>query len=246
MKGWQILVHSVRLVLRNLDAALRVSLVLYLVQVANQLYLFTMPVSETPEGMPMMDVRAAFPTLLLGIAAIVASLWIAVAWHRYVLNEEYPQGWLPRWHGSNMLNYLGRSIMIGLLIALAMLVAAIPGGLLTLSAPGLGGVLVFGLIGLAAYLFFRLAVMLPAAAMGRPMTLGDAWTATKDKDGAVVLLALIVIAASVIIQLPSLAGGQGTVVDLLYQIVTGWFATIIGISVLTTLYGHYVEGRPID
>lgn len=246
MKGWQIFMHSVRLVLNNLGAALKVSALLYLVQVANQAVLWMRPPAIMEDGMPTMDPGQAFQSLILGLLAIVASLWIAVAWHRYVLEEEYPSGYLPRWHGSNMLSYLGRSILIGLIVALGMVVAAIPVGLISAVLPGLAGLFAFGLIGLAAYLFFRLGVMLPAAAIGRPMKLGEAWGVTKDDDGAVVVLALIVIAASVVIQLPSLIGGQGTVIDLIYQIVTGWFATIIGISVLTTLYGHYVEGRPID
>ena len=27
--------------------------------------------------------------------------------------------------------------------------------------------------------------------------------------------------------------------------VTGWFVTMVSVSILTTIYGHYVEGRPI-
>ncbi len=247
MKGWKIFVHSVRLVLNNIGPALQVSLVLYLVQVANQLVLFLNPPVETVEGFPVMTPGMAGTSALLGLLSIVASLWIAVAWHRYVLAEEAPQGWLPRWHGSNMLGYLGRSILIGLLIALAVLVASVPAGLVMVGVPSLAGVMFLGLVGLAGYLFFRLGVMLPAAAMGRPMKLTEAWAATRDSDGAVVLLALIVIAASVIVQAPSwLNASPASVVNLVYVVVTGWFATIIGISVLTTLYGHYVEGRAID
>ncbi|MDA7423419.1 hypothetical protein [Thalassococcus lentus] len=247
MKGWQIFMHSVRLVLNNLGPALKISAVLYMAQVAQQLTFFMNPPNIDEDGLVFVAPDAAVQTLVLSLISLIAGLWIAVAWHRYVLANEEPQGWLPRWHGSNILSYLGRSIMIGLLIGLGLIVAAIPVGLVGAFAPGLVGVLTFGLIGLASYLFFRMGVMLPSAAMGEPMRLGDAWSATNDNDGAVVVLALLVIAVSVLVQIPSwLNPDPGSIINLIYGIVTGWFVTIIGVSVLTTLYGHYVQGRPID
>ncbi len=246
MKGWEIFVHSVRLVLRNLDAAFKVSAVLYLVQVASALSLYFNPPPDFAGGEVPTSLDGVAQNFFLGLLAVIASLWIAVAWHRYVLAEEHPQGWVPRWHGSNMLSYLGRSILIAIIVVLGVTVAALPVGLLAAMLPGLAGLIAFALIGFAGYLFFRLGVMLPAAAVGRPIKLGEAWEATKADPGAIFVLALIVIGTSLLIQLPSLVGGSGTIIDLVYRLVTGWFATIIGISVLTTLYGHYVEGRPID
>ena len=103
------------------------------------------------------------------------------------------------------------------------------------------------LIGLAAYLFFRLGVMLPAAAMGEKLTLSEAWTATKGESSTILTFALIVVGASIVIQLPSwFNDNPASVVNVVYSLVVNWFATIIGISVLTTLYGHFVEKRPID
>jgi hypothetical protein len=245
MKGWQIFMHSVRLVLRNLGPALRVSALLYAVQVAGQVSALFSPLeaAETPAITP----EGSALSLILGLAAIVASLWIAVGWHRFVLEEEYPEGWLPRWHGSTLLRYLGRSILVGLVVVLGVLAAFIPIGIFLAVAPGVAGLFAFGMIGLGAYLFFRLGVALPAAAVGEPLSLREAWRATKDADGAVVVLAFIVIGASVIIQAPALMNPDpASPINVVYTIVTGWFATIIGISVLTTLYGHYVQGRAID
>ncbi|MDJ0822163.1 MAG: hypothetical protein QNJ09_10205 [Paracoccaceae bacterium] len=251
MKGWRIFTHSVRLVLNNLEAALRVSAVLYLPQVALQYMIYQNPqlsgdMGDVPAEFDPGDVGLFGNFFLLSFLALIASLWIAVAWHRYVLENEAPPGWVPRWHGSQMLGYLGRSILVGLIIVAAILVMSIPVGFLSLGLPGLTGFFLLGMVGLAAYIFFRLGVVLPAIAIGKQMKIGEAWRATKDDDNAVVMLALLVIAASVVMQLPSMIGGQGTFIDFVYQVVVGWFATIIGISVLTTLFGHYVEGRPID
>lgn len=49
------------------------------------------------------------------------------------------------------------------------------------------------------------------------------------------------------LQVPTiLSGDPGSLVSLVYALVVGWFATMIGISLLTTVYGHCVEGRGID
>ena len=32
---------------------------------------------------------------------------------------------------------------------------------------------------------------------------------------------------------------------ILWQFVTGWLVMMVSVSILTTLYGHYIEGRPL-
>lgn len=251
MKGWQIFRHSVQLVLANLDQALRISLVLYIVQSGYVILTFFHPpaMAEAEGGMeyPVMTPETAVLSILVSLLAVVASLWIAVAWHRFVLTSEYPEGWLPRWHGGAILSYLGRSILVAILIVLAVTVAALPVGFLAIAMPGLAGLFSLLLVGLGAYLFFRLGVMLPAAAVGERLQLGDAWDATRGESGTIVVLSAIVVVASVIVQLPSWFNNDpGSVIGLVYSLVVNWFATIIGISVLTTLYGHFIEDRSID
>lgn len=247
MNAWSMFAHSVRLVLNNLDVALRVSLVLYLLQVAAQAYAFSagiMDIVEGPDGMP---VSSASPGqmwiyFLLSLVAVVASLWIAVAWHRFVLLSEIPQGWMPLWPGAKIFGYLGRSILIGLAIVLVL----IPVGFVT-ALLGMPILTVAASVGVAAYVFFRLSPILPAIALGQDMSFGDALTATKDSGGALFGLAGLMIAAAIILQLPTmLSGDPNSLLSLIYGIVVGWFATMIGISLLTTVYGHYVEKRGID
>ncbi|MCK0151254.1 hypothetical protein MWU54_14530 [Marivita sp. S6314] len=250
MKGWQIFRHSFNLVMTNLDQALRLSLVLYLLQSSYTIYSFFNPpqmMEFDGAQVPVMDPSTILPTILLGLLAIIASLWIAVAWHRYALTGETTSGWIPQFHGSAVLGYLGRSILIGLLIMLAVVVVSIPVGIISIGMPGLAGVMTLALIGIGAYLFFRLGVMLPAAALGEKLSLGAAWDETKGESGTILTLALIVVGASIIVQLPSWFNDDPTsVINVVYSLVVNWFATIIGISVLTTLYGHFVEKRPID
>ncbi|WP_353473493.1 hypothetical protein PVT71_05460 [Salipiger sp. H15] len=247
MKGWRIFLHSLRMVIDNIGTALRVSLVLYLVQVASQIATYLHPTETGPDGMPASPLVIGVPALVLAVLAVLASLWIAVAWHRFVLTGEEPRGWLPRWHGGEILGYFGRSILIAFAIFVSLVVAAIPVALIGAAIPALGPVLVFGLVGLGGYLFFRLGLILPAAAVGERLRLKEAWSATRDDDGAVVTLALVVIAGSLLVELPALIDDSaGSIVNLVYGLVINWFATMIGISVLTSLYGHFIERRPID
>lgn len=250
IKGWQIFRHSFNLVMANLDQAFRLSLVLYLVQSIYTVYSFLNPPQMMEfEGtqVPMMSPETILPTILLGLLAVIASLWIAVSWHRYALTGESTSGWLPSFHGSAVMGYLGRSILIGVLVVLGVMVLSIPVGIISIGLPAFAGIMSLILIGAAAYLFFRLGVMLPAAALGEKLTLAETWDVTKGQSGTILTLALIVVGASVIIQLPSwLNDDPSSLINVVYSLVVNWFATIIGISVLTTLYGHFVENRPID
>ncbi|MBY6003963.1 hypothetical protein KUV62_08595 [Salipiger bermudensis] len=245
--GWTIFMHSVRMVLDNLGPALRVSAVLYLLQAASQILTFFMPQADPTAGDPTVAPVAAGELLILMVLALIASLWIAVGWHRFVLTGETPRGWLPAWHGSEILSYLGRSIVIGLLIGLGI---AVIGGLAmgaAMAVPGLMGMVAFGLVGLASYVFFRIGLILPAAALGEKLSLGESWQATAKDDKAILVLALIVMAGQFLISVPAMIdGNSSSVISLVYSIVVNWFATMIGISVLTTLYGYFVEGRSLD
>jgi len=248
--GWQIFKHSFNLVMANLEQAFRLSLVLYLIQSAYTVYSFLNPPQMMDlEGtqVPIMSPETIFPTIVLGLLAVIASLWIAVAWHRFALTGESTSGWLPQFHGSAVMGYLGRSILIGVLVVLGVMVLSIPIGIISIGLPGLAGIMSLILIGAAAYLFFRLGIMLPAAALGEKLTLGETWDVTKGRSSIILVLALIVVGASVIIQLPSwFNDNPSSIINVVYSLVVNWFATIIGISVLTTLYGHFVENRPID
>ncbi|WP_323763808.1 hypothetical protein [Marinovum sp.] len=247
MKAWSMFVHSLRLVINNIDVALRVSLVLYSVQVASQVFAYAVDdgsVVDGPTGLPGADISAGegFVMFLLGLAALLASLWIAVAWHRYVLLGEVPAGWLPKWPGAAIPGYLWRSVLLGLSVALV----AVPVG--AVGALILPPVLMLALtVGVASFVFFRLSPILPAIALGTSLSFGEAWQATRGEAGTIAGLAGLMILGSLALQVPTmLSGDPNSLLSLVYSVVVGWFATMIGISLLTTVYGTCVEGRGID
>ena len=256
-QGWKIFLHSLRMVFGNLGAALRVSLVPYLIQVAFSIYVFMKigPVIQMMQAGRQVQLPPGFLGLwiLLLVVIVVTSLWIAVAWHRYVLLEEEPGAILPPFHGPEMARYLWVSILISLIMFLAgflvgMIIAVINMILMAIIGPSLVTVIVGTLLLIIPliYIFYRLSPALPAAAIGRKMSLADAWNATAPAGSAIFTIAILGALAGIILEIPAMIDSDpGSIVNLVYSHVTGWIVMMIGISVLTTIYGVYVEGREI-
>ncbi len=102
--GGQIVVHAFRLVFRNLSDALKVSVGPYLIGLVVAA-LAMMALGGSPAawlsgnvdmmaGDPMAAAGLGFASLVAMLVMLFISSWVAVAWHRFVLLEEYP-GVLP-------------------------------------------------------------------------------------------------------------------------------------------------------
>lgn len=251
MKGWEIFVHSVRLVFTNLDAALKLSLVPYAISMVAFVYFGADAAAVVESGSMAAYLNTApeiaFNYVAYGIISGVVTLWIAVAWHRYVLLEEYPSGWLPTFHGLNVLRYFVKGFLIGLCVVGVVIITLFVMSLLLGWTGNFGAFLIgFSLVGIGSYLFYRLCPALPAAAVGQSMSLSEAWEATKNQDQTIGILVLLVIFFSYFIQLPGKILEPSSVVATSLSLLIGWFSMMIGSSVLTTFYGHFVEGRDID
>ncbi|WP_169795950.1 hypothetical protein [Pseudoponticoccus marisrubri] len=235
------------MVLDNLGPALRVSLLLYIVSSAPQLFLYANPPAVDAQGLPMMEPGAASLIFVLGLVAICSSLWIAVAWHRYVLTGELSGGWVPAWHGPEVLRYLGYSLLLGLIVVVAAFLAAIPAAIVMMVLSPLAPIALLGIAVACLYVALRLGTALPGIAMGQKMNLQQGWSETAGHNKTIVVLAVIVAGVGLLVQVPTLMNADpASVLNLVYGLVVGWFATMIGVSVLTTLYGVCVEGRHID
>lgn len=255
MQGWNIFTHSVRMIFGNLNAAFRVSLVLYLVKVCAGIY-FTSKFGRAVMAPQSAGELPSFPegfwpaTTVLTVISLVTGLWIAVSWHRYVLLEENSGTALPPFAGNRIWDYFWTSVLLGIVVGFAAIIPAviasiIISGLVGAGNPILAQLLMIILIGTPAmYVFYRLCLVLPAAALGQPKKLKESWADTKPASDAIWQLVVVGIVASVLIEIPSyLNSDPSSVVNMIYTYVLGWVAMMVGISVLTTLYGIYVEGR---
>ena len=255
MKAWQIFRHSVRQVTGNLPDALRLSLVPVLVQVVAVILL----VGVTAASLAAAEARQPGAGFAVGftigfIVTWAAVLWIAVAWHRFVLLGETPHGWFPPFHGARIWAYFLRSLAY---LVLTVVAAAVLGGILGLVLamagvdPGATPIWMTCLMILVAFpaiaLSLRLSAGLPGAAIGAGTDFAAGWRATEGANGTFLGLGVILILVQGVLS------GIGIVLNFAnlsilsfaWDMVTSWLMTMVGVSVLTTLYGHYVEGRPL-
>ncbi|NPD17378.1 hypothetical protein HOY34_19515 [Xinfangfangia sp. D13-10-4-6] len=264
---WRIFVHSVRQVFGNLPGVLRVSAVLMIIQIAAQLYFFHSNPELAMLGMDpdSVDLDAAFDTLMSAnyfIVILVQSvcyLWIMVGWHRYVLLNE-TASFVPTFRPGRMVVYFGVSLMY---VVLTLILAALMYLILRLSAPILASIIgnismnsamMLGIILIVlAFLpvlvvMMRLSVGLPGVALGAGVSPFIGWEATKGRSMTIV--GLIVMLGG----LGYLEGAISTALfgddifspqALLVGAVLNWVTVMLSASVLTTLYGVFVERREL-
>lgn len=107
----------------------------------------------------------------------------------------------------------------------------------------------FGLLmnSVFVWLAYRVSPALPAAAIGKRMTLGDAWFETKGHGGALLLVAVLSAVFSALLRVPThlVLPAVAAPVLWIWTVLAMWARIMVGISLLTTIYGHYVEKRPL-
>lgn len=209
--------------------------------------------------------QADFPVFAfcLGLIALLGTFPVAVAWHRFDLTGERPRALLPRPNFGLSLGYLGRSLLIGLMtlliaVPLVLLLFPIaekgPRGFVfqlgSLPQPLTAGNFVLNAVSWSVVmgLVLRWSLILPAGALGRKMSLRQSREAAKAHLRLPVFLALGLFLHLAPIGIDLLLaearlGDLGTVLILPFVLLF-WF--MFGIALLTTLYAHCVENRPLQ
>lgn len=246
MLGLNILLHSVKLVLWNWKTALRISSPLIAVTLVFGV-LFG-GISATLE----VDTSAADvpwgPLILFLATQVIAGLWVAVAWHRYVLLEEDTGSIIPRFAADRIGAYFFQGIVVAVIVFLAAVLLGLGVAVFAIVLGPLAGSIAGGIfiVGFSLWLFYRISPTLPAAALGEAISIGDAWRKTKPYSGAILVM---VLAMSVV---SALAGAlvESTLnialgIYLIFTVIQTWISLMVGISVLTTIYGVAVENRDL-
>lgn len=243
MKGWQIFEHSVRMVLRNLPQALQIGLVpsVIMAVIATVIFGSGAMVAESSTG--------ELPTVTLGLSTIVAAIiwlvitmWIYVSWHRYILLEEYPTGWIPPFRMDRISSYFFKGFGIFLVMLACILVLGLSAAVL---GPVSAVVVIPGTlaVAIAAYRWFP---VLPAAAVGKPLSMTEAWEATRGSTGAIIVMVLLLAVMQLLLSLiVGIIVAIIPVVGIAVQTIFTLVLALINVSIMTTMYGHYIEGRPI-
>lgn len=256
--AFRLFIHAFQTIFGNLREALLISVIPFGIYYALVLLLggpMDIGMSQVPSGS-----QVAVGILLL-ILFVAVFGFVAVSWHRFVLLEEEP-----RFSGSpamsRILPYIGNSVLVALwlmlfLVPIMLVIGAVAAPLLGsdemigTGAPnyGLGDLLFEIIIGtLFGTLGFMYSLVLPATALNKGMTFKESRLASM-KLGLVTLatVAFFVVAFNVVTNyfgvhlISGLSGILATILSLAIQ----WISMMLGISILTTLYGHLVEGRDL-
>ncbi len=254
MLGWQIFVHSVRMVFGNIKQVLQITVGPALIATALIVALFMVsgiPLEAFDEGAGELPPGASVGGIFLFVIGLIAVLlvtifWIAVSWHRYILLEEYPTGIFPTFRFDRILAYLGRALMLGILMVIAWMPMGLVFALLGESLAGLSIILFLVYVVFLLVCFYRLSIILPAAAIGVPITLGEAWTKTQGIAGSILVLLVVSFLFQFLVQLVFTALA---IIPVLGILLTVFFGTLvlpmINVSILTTMYGIFIEKRKL-
>jgi hypothetical protein len=187
-------------------------------------------------------------TLLHIVVATVALASTAVAWHRLMLLGERPPVIYLR-VGGQVPRYIRRLLLIGLValpiqLLSSFLLLPVIGGLARPGPVSVGSLLLSHALGLAISLpavvvMIRLSTSLPGVAIGRTMTLEDAWQLTKGSTlqlcGGTLLL--YVPSYAIVIGVGLLPETQrGSLLVLLLLVGASTLSTIAAISFLSLSY----------
>lgn len=269
MLGWVIFIHAITLILRNFISAIRVFWAPFFIALAffflflhlsglDLAYLSAIRENfgwgkkiELPEGAVL---RFFFPWffVLLVINGIL-TMWGITAWHRHILLGEYRYGIVPPFSILRIGGYFLRA----LLLATVSLVLFVPATFLIFGAFQFFGQFSV-LLGFAAMIvpavffaliLFRCSLILPAYAVGNPISLAESWRAWRKIQNPnrmiFVLIAVNSIAQGLlqtgIEKMADMPAYQGPV-----GVAAQFFVFLLNVTILTTLYGYVVENRSLD
>lgn len=259
MNGLNIFTHSLRQVVGNLGMAVRISGGVWLL-------LFVLAIVTAFIAIAM---QSPFLGIVFLIAFLVTAVWgislIAVVWHRYILMEEAPSGFIPNRKGLHVWHYFWYGIGISLIVLLVLAILYFVSTIFVDSAWILAAfdsehtsmlpehIALRWLVGLlVTVIYLRFALALPAVALDEKVTFGESWQETKPYFGAIIVLsiALSLLNAGAMlvlgVLLVSVAESESLIfaVSLLVMLFQ-WFYFMLNISILSTLYGHIVEKREV-
>ncbi|MCC7320071.1 MAG: hypothetical protein IT542_03735 [Rubellimicrobium sp.] len=250
--SWKLAAISLALVFRNLGVALRVSVGPVLLGIGAGWLVFSL-FGVTPAMVAvaidtnLVDPGVAFALLIALAALVIAAAWVAVGWHRFILLDEVP-GLLPNLAPRRVAIYAWRSGVLSLLVVLLMFpVSAI--GMQVLALTGLMRIdlmrdaFSFAVGAFMTFLWLRLALGLPAAALDRVHSVSKSWNdsarlSSEILGAGAVIAALDLVFSSILDLLP-----LGLVPGLVVRGVLAWVVAMAGGALLSLVYAHLVEGR---
>jgi len=272
--GYKVFILCLRQVLNNWKMAVRLSwfwlLVIIFGVISQNSDMLTRGMIHGVSGTVLGAVVLA---LLILAFLVVGTTAVAIGWHRYVLREEIPASFYVLRREWPLGKYIWtgfKIIFVTLLVIYALMFVMT--SILNLSqigpvqmTPGSdgqmktsGASLIFQLVPLvtiiiSTWIFLRLGAALPAVAVGENASIRDSFRLTNAISGSLLITAVLMvlfqfIPAIVQILIEMIVGPGTFLTTLVLPVFSGvftWFSFFIGFGVLTVIYGHLAENKPI-
>ncbi|WP_299081155.1 hypothetical protein [uncultured Ruegeria sp.] len=248
MLGWKIFAHAAKMIFRNFPATFKIFFIPFLaifgIFISIALLNGAFAGDGSTQSAPSAGSSIAQVTVMV-VATVIFLIWGVVSWHRYVLLEEYPPSIVPDFNLGRIGNYLWKSVVLSLVLALILIpLVMISAGLI--GAMPLGALFTFALSAfLGGYLMLRFALVLPAAALEKPMRLGESWSATGGFASAIFLVLMCLVALQVLLDASLFLLVDMPGVAAIWEIATSLFVALLHVSILTTMYGVFIEKREL-
>ncbi len=249
MQGFSIIFFAVQSMLRDPGATLRLAVLPWLVALSVILCTFQILGGIDPASLAasnFLNVVAnpgyiyAF-TISLFVFCVVGA-WVGLSWHRYVLLREGAGAVLPH-RNPQAFEYHFDAAMKFALLAFAvymmirfLLVPLVP--VLGFAGPG-AKIISLAINALVVSILLRYGLVMPAAALERPISMGDSWEATEGYSGPLFAIGLVIV---LLVELAGLVPGSSLASSAL-QLCAAWAGFLIAIAAITVLYGVRVQGR---
>lgn len=187
------------------------------------------------------------------LAGVLFLIWGIVGWHRHVLNEG-PATWLTPVGYRNFLRYVFDLIVILIFFAIVLLIPirfTLNLLIATNAQAALATITPFASV-LIIWLFLHLSPHLPSSAIDKRIGLEDAWRATSKGRLALLWVAVVWLVmdhlvtramASLGMALLTTEGNLGVffAAQMVWMAIFGMW----GVSLITTIYGYFVEDRAL-
>ena len=257
--GLQIISQFIRRIFGNGNAVLRIFMIPTMLTIIamDRLQLYCL---FSPSAIDVAIKGGYFPwasTAGLILTVELFFLRCAVSWHRLILLGEAPR--FPRLRLRRVWAYFRRSLWLLILAVPALFVVGLAAGALAViavlflrpdlhaEAAGPATLLAWVLVLPVLALNWRLAASLPGAALDTPASVRLVWRSMGSQFRPLLVIAAFGMAVSQgSVHLMSWAGvPTETPTGAAIRVTATALQLILTLSLLTTLYGHYVEKRPL-
>jgi hypothetical protein len=254
-------IHALKSTWHNLPFAFQVSWPWMLFLIPFNLYFDAgFPDIDPTTTDPVKQLEIAKATLsfyALSVVSMIIYASIGVSWHRYILQDELPQGAARLRMDGTVWRYIGNTLMVAILAVFAVLplamIFSIVVQMLQMPLQALMPLYVALAVLIAMPVTYRFSIKLPAIAIGnKHFKFGDAWNATRENTPQLILLGVMVFAAMSILGIAlglveqavqTAMGEAGVFVFNVARHLATWIVAIFTITMLTSLYGYFVEKR---